>query len=368
MSDQRAPTTAITQVATTDIGDMLAPDPPGRRMPMRGFDDEFVDIADYIIRITDRIWHERKIDLCLRYYSKDCAIHTLAGDIAGAATVEANTHATLKAFPDRTLDGDNVIWSGNEDDGYYSSHLITSHMTNHGASEFGPATGKRARIRTIADCLCKENRVIEEWLVRDNGALVQQLGLNIQQIANKHAKDDLESDRNLIDTLAPWRDDTIAKAASHTPVDLPEKPEDYPEEFAEFIFGEIFNNRNLDQLPNAFDFRIGAHLPTGRDLYGTLEYKEYLDALFTAVPDLVATVDHIACIPYLGDAKDIAVRWSIAGTHNGNGLFGVASGAPIFILGATHWRIINGRIREEWTVFDELAVRRQIETHRLQNK
>ena len=53
----------ITLVSTTDISTMLAPSPPGRRMPMKGFDEEFVDIADYIIRITDRIWHERKIDL-----------------------------------------------------------------------------------------------------------------------------------------------------------------------------------------------------------------------------------------------------------------------------------------------------------------
>lgn len=368
MTNQIAKKTAITQVATTDISDMLDPDPPGRRMPMHGFDSEFVDIADYIIRITDRIWHERKVDLCLKYYSEDCAIHTLAGDIVGAATVEANTHATLEAFPDRTLDGDNVIWSGNEGDGYYSSHLITSRMTNHGASEFGPATRKRARIRTIADCLCKENRVIEEWLVRDNGALVQQLGLDIQHIARNQAGDDLQSGRNLIATLTPWRNDTITKATSSNPVNLPTNPEENPEAFTAFVFGEIFNSKNLAELPNTFDFRVGAHLPAGRDLYGTLEYKEYLSALFAAIPDLAATVDHVTCIPYLGDAKDIAVRWSIAGTHNGDGLFGDESGAPIYILGATHWRVINGRIREEWTVYDELAVRRQIETHRLQNQ
>jgi len=361
MSNQKAP---ITRVATTDISEMLAPSPAGRRMPMRGFDDEFVDIADYIIRITDRIWHERKVDLCLKYYLEDCVIHTLTGDIAGAATVVANTHATLESFPDRTLDGDNVIWSGNEDDGYYSSHLITSRMTNHGVSEFGPATGKRARIRTIADCLCKENRVIEEWLVRDNAALVLQLGLDIQSVAHKQASDDLDAGRNLIETLAPWRTETIEGANTRSGTSLPATPENAPEEFAIYVFDEIFQKRNLDALPGAFDFRVSAHLPAGRDLYGTLEYKEYLEALFTALPDLTVTVDHVAWVPYLGEAKDIAVRWSMAGTHKGNGIFGEASGASVYILGATHWRFVKGRIREEWTVFDELAVYRQIETHR----
>jgi predicted ester cyclase len=355
----------ITHVATTDIADMLQPSPSGRRMPMDGFDEEFVDIADYIIRITDRIWHEKKIDLCLRYYSEDSAIHTLAGDIVGARTVEANTHATLKAFPDRTLDGDNVIWSGDDREGYYSSHLITSRMTNLGPSEFGPATGRRVRIRTIADCLCLRNKVIEEWLVRDNAALVLQLGFDLTQVAHAQAEEDLKQGRSIVANLAEMRDHSRRDAAKMDIGSAFPSPEREPAAFANAVFGSIWNRRRLDLLASAFDFRVGAHLTTGRDLYGTVEYREYLEQFFMAIPDLAVSVDHVADIPYLSAARDIAVRWILSGTHQGDGLFGPASGAPICIMGVSHWRVMNGRIREEWTVFDELAVRRQIETHRL---
>jgi len=353
----------VTQVATTDISDLLNP-APDHRMDMTGFDEEFVDFPDYIIRITDRIWHERKVELCLRYYAEDSVIHTLAGDITGAKTVEANTHATLAAFPDRTLDGDNVIWSGNPRDGYYSSHLITSRMTNLGDSEFGPATGKRARVRTIADCLCKDNQVVEEWLVRDNGALVTQLGFNLDAIARSQANADRDADKSVLATLAPWREATIAGADRTRPA-LPKTPEEMPEAFATAVFSTLWTQKDVAILPSIYDFRVGAHLPTQRELYGTLEMQEYCEALFKAMPDLVASVDNVAAIPYLGEAVDIAVRWSMAGTHSGDGLFGPSSGAPLYILGISHWRVINGRIREEWTVFDELALRRQIETHRL---
>lgn len=356
--------TPITLVSTTDISDMLNPTPPGRRMPMKGFDDEFVDIADYIIRITDRIWHERKVELCQAYYSKDSIIHTMAGDIVGAATVEANTHATLKSFPDRTLDGDNVIWSGNEDDGYYSSHLITSRMTNDGPSEFGPPTGKRARIRTIADCLCIENKVVEEWLARDNAALVQQLGLDVVEVAQKQAKEDRDRGKNLIDILAERREHALSGSAPQSSAHWP-APETDPGAFAEKHAQSIWNEDLTEHLSQAYDFRVSAHMTAGRDLYGTLEYGEYLSAFKTAVPDAKIAVEHVADVPYLGDARDIAVRWSLAGHHRGDGLFGPASGAPIYILGITQWRTMNGRIREEWTVFDELAVQRQIETARL---
>lgn len=355
----------ITRVATTDIAEMLAPTPAGRRMPMAGFDDEFVDIADYIIRITDRIWHEKRIELCRRYYSEDSVIHTLSGDIVGAATVEANTRSTLAAFPDRTLDGDNVIWSGDDRSGYYSSHLITSRMTNLGPSDFGPATGRRVRIRTIADCVCLKNQIVEEWLVRDNAALVQQLGFDLSATARAKAIGDRERGRNMVHDLATLREACLRNARSRASnASVPDPAKD-PTAFVQKIIDDIWNRQDLDRMPKYFDFRVGAHLTAGRDLYGTVEYSEYLTKWFTAVPDLIVTVDHIADVPYLGDARDIAVRWSLAGTHSGDGIIGPASGAPVFLMGVSHWRVINGRVREEWTVFDELAALQQIETHRL---
>jgi len=44
-------------------------------------------------------------------------------------------------------------------------------MTHLGDGSFGPATGKRVHARTTADCVCKDNRIIHEWLVRDHTAI-----------------------------------------------------------------------------------------------------------------------------------------------------------------------------------------------------
>ncbi len=354
-------TTPVTQAATTDISDLLNPIGGVQRHPMPGFDDEFVDIVDYIVRITDRIWHEKKIDLCLDYYSEDSVIHTMTGDIRGAATVVANTHATLDAFPDRTLDGDNVVWSELDNGGYYSSHLITSRMTNLGTSEFGPATGKRARVRTIADCVCVKNQVVEEWLARDNAALVQQLGLSVEDVARSQAKQDFEAQSKLLEQLALWRDQ-ILPLSGNAPL-VP--PEDNSRAFAEAVLGRLWAHNDQSLLDRTYDFRVGAHMPAGNELYGTLEYGEYLDSLHACLSNVAISLDHIGDIPYLGEARDIAIRWSLKGDHTGAGWLGPASGAPIYLLGMTQWRVMNGRIREETTVYDELALRRQIELFRL---
>lgn len=356
------PALPITMVATTDFSGLINP-APGRRQPMKGFDPEFVDIADYIVRITSWIWDDKNVELCKRYYSDDGIIHTLAGEISGVDTVIANTWKTLEGWPDRTLNADNVIWSGNEDDGYYSSHLITSQMTNSGPSEFGPPTGKKARVRTVADCLCHENKIIEEWLMRDNLGLTSQMGLDGNAIALSQAKADFETNSNLQEMHKSLADQTMVSAIDSS--EFPKIPEDNAELFAQAYVSRLWNKRQLESLPEFYDYRIGFEGPSGRNLYGTADIEHYFQSFLTMMPNLKVTVDHVADVPYLGGARDIAVRWSLTGIHSGGGIYGAPTDKPIYIMGSSHWRIINGRIRNEWTVFDELAILRQVHRNRL---
>lgn len=355
----------ITQVATTDIAELLNPQ-GGQRMKLPGFDAEFVDLPDYIIRITDRIWHERKVELCLDYYSSDCVVHTQGGDIVGAQTVVGNTHDTLAAFPDRTLDADNVIWSDDGDGLFYSSHLITSKMTNLGPSEFGAATGKPVRVQTIADCVCKANRVIEEWLVRDYATVVEQMGFDVGETALKLANEDIENGFDLVDFHAENHADVLANATRLT--DAPDKPEKRPYAFAKSLFSQIWTERNFEMLGHFYDFRVDATYPGRRSFYGHDQIAPFLKQIFTAVPDAKMKVEHVADIPYLGGARDVSVRWSLAGTHTGDGFYGAATGANFYMMGVSQFRLINGRIREEVTVWDDVAVRRMIEGARLRGE
>lgn len=356
-------TLPVMKAALMNLGEMLNPE-PGRRQNMQGFDAEFVDIVHYIIVITFRIWDLKQVDRCLDYYGEDAAIHTLAGDVIGASTVVENTWKTLAAFPDRTLDGDNVIWSGDEDKGYYTSHLITSHMTNHGPSEYGPATGKHARIYTIADCLNKENRIIEEWLVRDNLSLVNQLGLDANAIAKDQAKSDKQGGDNLR-ALHQIEIDRVRATKLNSGQMKPNRPEQDAEGLARYVFETVWNSQKVDSLSELYDYRADVVWPNDRRFYGPVKYAAALEIFFAEFTDVKVVVDHVADIPYLEGGRDIAVRWQFVGRHVGNDLYGPATSAAITILGCTQWRVIKGFIHCEWTIFDELAVMRQIERARL---
>lgn len=345
------------QVPGLDIEALLAPAGP-RSMPLAGFDDTYVDLTDYILRCTHRIWEQKDIGLIETHYSEGCPIHTMTGTGGGMDSVIAGTIATLAGFPDRTLHGEAVIWSGDETAGYLSSHRITSHATHLGPSpEFGPATGRAVTFTTIAECLCRENRIVEEWLVRDNSAIALGLGLSPRAIARTQA----QADRAAGAGRAVWRREAIEAIRVQAPSPFPEraKPGDAAA-FAAWVFDAIWAHRRFARAREAYAPNARTQVPGGRRLFGHGEIIGWLAALFAAFPDGRVVIDHVAAVE-TARGTEIAVRWRLAGRHGGHALYGQPSGEDVLILAVTHWTVRAGLIREEWTVFDEIALLRQIE-------
>ncbi|MDZ7589031.1 MAG: ester cyclase [Parasphingorhabdus sp.] len=323
------------------LAQQLAPSGP-RRQPMAGFDECYADIIDYIIRCTHRIWEERGLDLIDSHYSADCPVWTMAGPVFGAAVVKANTIKTLESFPDRTLVGDAVIWSGDDRTGYLSSHRITSHATNLGASEFGPATGRQITFTTIADCLCLENRIIEEWLVRDNAAIVRQLGFDIVALAAAQAAADQASGP------AAWRQEAMAKVRDLTkPVFETAKPDPAtaPLDFACWYFARILQSPTPEAIAAAYAPTAIVNLPDAVRVPGHTAIAGAGAAIFDCFTDGAFTLDHIGSVVE-GPYTDIALRWSYTARHSEDGRYGAATGRDFYILAVTHLRTIDGQIAE----------------------
>ena len=143
---------------------------------MKGFDSRFADFPDYILGITKEIWEDRGIATLHDYYTKDIAVRSPTSVVVGNKAVIAATMATLAEFPDRRLLGEDVIWSGTPEEGMLSSHRILSTATHAGDGVYGAATGTRLTYRIIADCHAINNQIDDEWLIRDQTAIVRQLG------------------------------------------------------------------------------------------------------------------------------------------------------------------------------------------------
>ena len=54
-----------------------------------------------------------------------------------------------------------------------------------GEGIYGKPTGKKVIYRVIADCLIKDNKVIEEWIIKNEKSILHQLGIKIDDFVKK---------------------------------------------------------------------------------------------------------------------------------------------------------------------------------------
>jgi predicted ester cyclase len=312
-----------------------------------GADD---DIVDYILGITYEIWEGGGIELIHQYYAADSVIYGLDGITHGAQAVVDGTRATLRGFPDRLLLGEDIIWSGNREDGFYSSHRLLSVGTNVGPTVFGPPTGTRIQMMNIADCVVEEGVITKEWLVRDNMTLATQLGADPIVEARKMA--DARSEE-----LNDWIESEIERVrkAEVPDVNEPVSPRDDPESFAWRVLHSCWTgDREMFETTHAP--YTAMHRSPLSHFSGRGEVHDYYQNLRRIMGHVHFSVDHIASQPFGENGTDVAVRWTATGLHEGEVMGVRPTGKPMFILGITHWRCVNDHIAVEKTIFDDLAV------------
>ena len=60
----------------------------------------------------------------------------------------------------------------------------------------------------------------------------------------------------------------------------------------------------------------------------------------------------------------VSALWVFRGTHTAAGYAGLPpTGTPVEMKGITIWRIVDGKIQDEWTSFDELNAYGQVVLH-----
>jgi predicted ester cyclase len=160
-----------------------------------------------------------------------------------------------------------------------------------------------------------------------------------------------------------WRQTQIEEIRSSPLALFPDDPPPSPDDaaaFASWMLATIWNGRRVGKVREVYSPSVRMAGPGGRRLWGWGEMAGWIIALLATFPDARLKVDHVASVTG-PRGREIAVRWRLAGTHGGPALYGPPSQRPVLILAITHWRIEDGRIAEETTIFDEIAVLRQIE-------
>jgi len=319
-------------------------------MSVPGFDPRWTDFPDYIIGITRQIWEERNISTLHQYYSEDIIVRTPGVVSVGNTAVIGATMATLAEFPDRALLGEDVIWSGDENTGFLSSHRILSTATHAHDGVYGKATGKKLTYRIIADCAARENTIYDEWLIRDQSAIVRQMGWQ----PDSYARDLIKREggpENCVKPLTPANDIEGAYTSSGNDHPLGQRYAD--------ILHRIMNAQ-MSAISVEYDRACALEYPGGISAHGHGDADQFWMGLRAALPNAVFTIHHAIGREDPMMAPRAAVRWSLHGKHEGWGMFGTPTHAEIYVLGISHAEFGPWGLRREYTLFDETAVWKQI--------
>lgn len=317
---------------------------------MKGFSNRFTDFPDYILGITQEIWENRGLSALHHYYSEDIPVRSPGSIVFGNAGVIGATMATLAEFPDRRLLGEDVIWSGTPENGMLSSHRILTTATHLGNGIYGKATGTKLRYRVIADCHAINNQINDEWLIRDQGAVVRQLGWNPKE----YAIDLIEREGGPDNCVQPFHP-SIDKAGPYTGRG---NDNEWGAKYAD-ILNRIMG-ADLGVIPAEYDRAITGFYPGGQELISTDGVDAFWIKLRAAFPSATFTIDHQIGREDPMMSPRAAIRWSLTGKHDGWGAFGKPSGAEVHVMGASHVEFGPWGIRREYTLYDETSIWKQI--------
>jgi predicted ester cyclase len=317
---------------------------------MKGFDKKYVDFPDYILKITKQIWEGKDVESIGKFYTDNIPVRSPFGITYGNKPVIEATYNTLKEFPNRQLLGEDVIWNGNDDVGYHSSHRILSKGTHLGDGFYGKPTGKDIYYRVIADCACKDNQVYDEWIVRDQGAMVRQIGYSPKEFAQIM----IDKEGGVYNAKKLFDKSEV-------------KPSDYhPEDVRINSAGEKYSkilNRVFEESYDFSDYNRASSIywPGNKLGHGREDVAKFWNSLKSIFTEIKFTIEHVGYLDEPIKNPRASIRWFLEGIHsNDSDDYGKKTNSKLFIMGINHVELNKDGIIREWVLFDEVAIWKQI--------
>ncbi|MFJ4223395.1 ester cyclase [Microbacterium sp. NPDC089695] len=315
----------------------------------------YADPDDFIREVTDRIWVERDIRHIEENYEPDSIVHNGYGTITtrdeviiGSTMRSAVNAANPGAQPAQAED---VVWEARGADAFLSSHLIL-----RAEERLVDQRWTRVQVHSVANCLYRRGRMVEEWIARDGLAAVLQTGGDPETEARA---------KPFRGYVGSFLDPAPADVLAHG--DSGERPDDH-RDACELVLNLI------DTVWNGHDFRAVNELMV-RDLFlhssGAATYirpqgyqRETL-RLLSAFPTARFEVRDIQVhdsVPHGGIR--VAAMWKMTGRYDGQPDFGAVTGSDVDLLGVSHFLVHDGRVLRERRIVDEIALRSQINAAR----
>ena len=319
-------------------------------MSMQSFAPEFETPEQYIVDITYIIWEEGDVGRIHDWYAPVCPVRSPHGVMNTADEMVYETLEQMHVFTNRRPLADDVI-IGDKPSGFYSSHRVRSVGRHMGDSALGPATGRAYQGLGIADCLCRDNRIVEEWKLRDHASFVRQLGIDPVAHGVSLGKNNPKAYAIGNESMRQrWVDEnglTILgdKCIANRIIDTCDA---------------LWNGKHLNIVAEQYVAAVRFEGPDGHLSYGIEGVSNRVASMMASLPNGRFEPHHLIVRQQNDRAVRVAMRWTFCGAHSGHGRYGAPTNVPVAILGISHFELHDGLIASEWMVADETAIYAQI--------
>lgn len=118
---------------------------------------------------------------------------------------------------------------------------------------------------------------------------------------------------------------------------------------------KAINEGNFDTLRQGFTANVKEHDPAPSQKQGPEGYVDFFRAVRKAFPDFKISADYM-----VANDDNIALAYTMTGTHRGDFEGIPATGKPMHARGMMIARFENGKIAERWGSSDELGILKQL--------
>jgi predicted ester cyclase len=339
-------------------------------------DGEF-DIAQFILQTTHEVWDEQRFERIRDYFADGFVSYGAEGrEFADLDRLYDYVLRRTSAFPDTRVFVDDLLWVGDDETGYRTSHRFTVTGTNTGRSPYGAPTGKRLRLTGIANCTVE--KVDRRWQYTEERAEDDQFAVlractpgevgpypdvPDQTLQTTHAGTDsddadADADADVESTTEPPARSSGDGSVVRTGPDVRPGAFDPVSHLSEGAI-TVWNDRSVGALEDYYAADVSIEAPSGRDLRGVDELRAEVLERLAAFPDLTFRIDELLVVDD-GPGYDSSMAFTATGTHAGPSKYGSATGKKVRFTG-----IVNQRLRQVGDAWRVVELREDLDERRL---
>lgn len=120
------------------------------------------------------------------------------------------------------------------------------------------------------------------------------------------------------------------------------------------LHAEVWSKGQVELIPTLYADGYVGHFPGGTTLNGREGIQAHVEELRSAFPDWTETVEQI-----VADGDWIVTVFRSTGTHSGEFLSNPATGNVVEILEASVFRMVDGKVAEQWAFPDVMSLQTQ---------